>query len=268
MINAAHKILVVVVVCSTLGVLASVLALIWSMPDLPKRVITDEICLPDSSGELRCGKTVKTLLQYTQSQIDTELQELNDEYIEYVREVNDVNNKHHIELKNFVEERYFDRKPAARLVMSDNFNRKTRDAETNKPNITMVPIQKWETGRDLRDYGGFLRFGMLCNDGRIMVPVTGTYSVSSYADMSCKPGTNGRSFKHALYKYNLKENRETELVSNLQPKQNCTLRNSIEQSSFLNSIVKLTSGEEVSVKVSDNADFPNHQQNYLAVYLI
>ena len=132
----------------------------------------------------------------------------------------------------------------------------------------MVPIKEWETGRNLRDDGGFLRFGMLCNDGRIMVPVSGTYSISSYADISTKPGSNGRSFKHALFKYNIKENKETELVSNLQPKQNTTRSIANEQSSFLTSIVKLTSGEEVLVKVSDNAVFPNHEQNYLAVYLI
>ena len=142
------------------------------------------------------------------------------------------------------------------------------DAVSSQVNITMVPIKKWETGRDLRDDGGFLRFGMLCNGGRIMVPVSGTYSVSSYADVSSKPGSNGKSFKHALFKYNIKENEETELVSNLQPKQNSTLRNSNEQSSFLTSIVKLTSGEEVLVKVSNNADFPHHKQNHLAVYLI
>ena len=67
MLSTKQKILVAVVVISTLGVLASVLALISSMPDLPRTLITDEICLPDSSGSLRCGKTSKRLLQYTQS---------------------------------------------------------------------------------------------------------------------------------------------------------------------------------------------------------
>ena len=135
-------------------------------------------------------------------------------------------------------------------------------------NVTMVTIREWETGKDLRDYGGFLRFGMRFSDGRLMVPLTGTYSVSSYMDLSAKPGKNGHSLKHALYKYNIKKNKEEELVSNLQPKQNCTRKNTNEQSSFLTTIVKLTSGEELLVKVSDNADFPEHQQNYLAVYVI
>lgn len=266
------KILIVVVVSSTLGVLVSVLALIWSMPDLPTTVITDEICLPDGSDKLRCGKTVKRLLQYTQSQIETELKVLNKDYEDYVKQVNDVDNEHYAELKGFVEQGYIDRKPAARLVMKEDLSRKKREASTNaassKSNITMIPIKEWETGRDLRDDGGFLRFGMLCNDGRIMVPVTGTYCLSSYADISTKPGSNGKSFKHALYKYNIKENKETELVSNLQPKQNSTLTYLNEQSSFLTSLVKLTSGEEVLVKLSNNADLPNHVQNHLAVYLI
>ena len=66
-LGTKQKILIVVVVSSTLGVLVSVLALIWTMPDIPTTVITDEICLPDRSMALRCGKTVKRLLQYTQS---------------------------------------------------------------------------------------------------------------------------------------------------------------------------------------------------------
>ena len=60
-----QKVLVVVVVISTLCVLATVLGLVWTMPDLPKSVITDEICLPDQSGNLICGKTEERLYDYT-----------------------------------------------------------------------------------------------------------------------------------------------------------------------------------------------------------
>lgn len=264
MFNKVQKILLVAVVCSTLVVLAIVLVLIWTMPDLPKTVITDEICLPDQSGNLICKDTEQRLYEYTNTRIDAHLKQLNQEYENYVKDVNSANN---IELKNFVEERYFDRKPAARVVMSDPYRRK-RDTGLSSANSTMFTIRPWETGKDLRDYGGFLRFGMRCSDGRIMVPLTGTYAVSSYVDMSSKPGKKGQSLRHALYKYNIRENHEEELVSNLQPKQYCTRKNTNEQSSFLNTIVKLTSGEELLVKVSDNANLPEHQQNYLAVYLI
>lgn len=266
MFSRIQKVLIVVVVFATIVVLAIVLGLIWSMPDLPKNVITDEICLPENSGELDCGKTEKKLYQYTKERIDSELKTLNEEYKSYVREVNQQENL--IQLKSFIDDTYkdSDRKPAARLVMSEEKRRK-RDVNRGTHNLTMTRIQRWESGRDLRDDGGFLRFGMINNDGRIMVPVTGIYAVSSYVDMFLEPGNNGTSLRHAVYKYNLKKSSEVELVSNIKPKQNSE-KTSNEQSSFLHTIVKLTSGEEVLVKVSDNADLTEHTQNYLAVYLI
>lgn len=261
------RILLVVVAVSTPVVLAIVLVLIWSMPPLPNRVITDEICLPDQSGTLVCKKTEQRLYEYTKTQIENNIKKLQEDYVDYVKNVNDENTENHIQLKAFVDEQYFDRKPAARVVMSRP-NKAKKERIVLGSNITMVPIRSWETGKDLRDYGGFLRFGMRCSGGRLMVPVTGTYAVSSHVDMSPKPGHNGQSLRHSLYKYNIKKDHEIELVSNLQPKQICTRKNMNEQSSFLNSIVKLTSGEELLVKISNNADLPEHQQNYLTAYLI
>ena len=132
----------------------------------------------------------------------------------------------------------------------------------------MVTIRDWETGKDLREDGGFLRFGMRYSDGRLMVPLTGIYCVSSYVYMSAKPGNNSPSLKHALYKYNIKENQEEELVSNLQPKQNSRQSNTNQQGSFVITIVQLISGDGLLVKVSNNTNFPEYQQNYLAVYAI
>ena len=129
----------------------------------------------------------------------------------------------------------------------------------------MVTIRDWENNRD---YGGFLQFGMQVKDGRVMIPLTGTYTVSSHIDMLPKPGTKQKGIRHAIFKYNILENREVELVSNLQPKQNCTENNYNEQNSYLNTIVRLTSGEELSVKVSGNVDLGDRTKNYLAVYLI
>ena len=48
--------------------------------------------------------------------IDAELKVLDEKHEAYVREVSE--GKDHIQQKSFVEERYFDRKPAARIVMS------------------------------------------------------------------------------------------------------------------------------------------------------
>lgn len=129
-------------------------------------------------------------------------------------------------------------------------------------NTAMVPVKGLKPDKEL---GGFLGFGMSSNDGRIMVPFTGTYSVSSYVVMSSLPGSSGSVLRHALYKYNLKENRETEIITNTKPKQSND--NSIRQGSFLNTVVNLVSGEEVLVKLSDNAYLPDPRQNYVAVCL-
>ena len=133
---------------------------------------------------------------------------------------------------------------------------------------TMITINGWETGKALTDDGGFIRFGMQFIDGRIMVPLTGIYAVSSYVEMVPRPNTSDQSVGHAIFIYNTVESREVKLVSNQQPKQNCTWVNSNKQSSFLNTIVGLTSGEELSVKISGNVDLRESHQNYLAVYLL
>ena len=133
---------------------------------------------------------------------------------------------------------------------------------------TMVSVKNWETGKVLRDEGGFIRFGMQYSDGRIMVPLTGTYAVSSYVEMAPKPNTSEQCVRHSIFRYNVMENREVELISNQQPKQHCARVNSNEQNSFLYTIVGLTSGEELSVKLSSIVHHKEPDQNYLAVYLL
>jgi hypothetical protein len=52
-------VLLFVVVC-----LIAVLALVWTMPDLPKTVKKGEICLPSETGPLKCGSTADLLHDY------------------------------------------------------------------------------------------------------------------------------------------------------------------------------------------------------------
>ena len=82
-----------------------------------QRPISIQIYKPISNG-------LHIVLYYIFQQIETELKVLNKEYEDYVKEVNDVNNEHYAELKGFVEQGYVDRKPAARLVMKDDFSKK------------------------------------------------------------------------------------------------------------------------------------------------
>jgi hypothetical protein len=53
------SVLLFVVVC-----LIAVLALVWTMPEIPKTVKTGEICLPSETGPLKCGSTAKLLHSY------------------------------------------------------------------------------------------------------------------------------------------------------------------------------------------------------------
>ena len=64
-LNSRLKMLLLVVGASTTIGLLIVLGLLWTMPPLPKREITDEICLSDISGQLVCGKTEYRLYEYT-----------------------------------------------------------------------------------------------------------------------------------------------------------------------------------------------------------
>ena len=71
-------------------------------------------------------------LYSTLQQIETELETLNKDYEEYVKEVNDVNNEHYAELKGFVEQGYVDRRPAARMVMKEDLDPKKRGEYSEK----------------------------------------------------------------------------------------------------------------------------------------
>ena len=66
MFNTILNTLVAVVVILTLGVLVAVLVLIWDMPDRPRRVITDELCLPAETSDLVCGRPEDRLYDFTE----------------------------------------------------------------------------------------------------------------------------------------------------------------------------------------------------------
>jgi hypothetical protein len=52
------------VLLSVVACLIIVLALVWTMPEIPKTVKTGEICLPSEIGPLKCGSTADLLHGY------------------------------------------------------------------------------------------------------------------------------------------------------------------------------------------------------------
>lgn len=66
------KYVVIFVFTSIAATLATVLGLVWSMPDLPTAVSNDKVCLPDEHGTFDCGETTNLLQAYLEKVVETE----------------------------------------------------------------------------------------------------------------------------------------------------------------------------------------------------
>nr|AGI44583.1 tumor necrosis factor [Ruditapes philippinarum] len=262
--NISMFVLLLVVVC-----LMAVLALVWSMPDIPKTVKTSELCLPSEIGLLKCGSTVDLLHDYLEREIATKYDE--------VKRQNQKKQENHLKevsarLMNIYDKSFWEMKPAAKLT-----GKEQPDLRKTDSNADMVPIREWRNGRELYDTKGFIRYGIRYRNGRLVVPVDGTYFIYSNIDFfeSCNPSSGlpdikdiNKPIKHGIFKFNILEGEENELVSNVQPHTISTNRYYNSYSSYVSSLAELKAGDELSVKVSNITYIRYTRDNYFGVNLI
>lgn len=141
----------------------------------------------------------------------------------------------------------------------------------------MTPIRLWRHGRELYDTSGFARYGIRYRNGRLVVPTSGTYFIYSFLDFyeQCGPESGkpnikdaSKSIKHGMYKFNILDENETEIISNLQPH---TISSNIyfnRYSSYVSSLAELKAGDEISVKVSNITYLRYTDNNYFGLNLI
>ncbi|XP_053403065.1 tumor necrosis factor ligand superfamily member 15-like [Mercenaria mercenaria] len=177
---------------------------------------------------------------------------------------------------------FWDMKPAATLTGKSSID--TSCCGHNQINLDscdigadMVPVREWRHGRELYNTSGFEIYGIRYRNGRLIVPVDGTYFIYSYVDLfePCNPSTGmpnvkdtNKPIKHGIFKFNILDGEEMELVSNVQPHTISNNRYFKSYSSYVLSFADLKAGDELSVKVSNLTYLRHTGENYFGVHLI
>ncbi|XP_052232356.1 tumor necrosis factor ligand superfamily member 15-like [Dreissena polymorpha] len=162
-------------------------------------------------------------------------------------------------------------KPAAKLV-----------GQISNPKLEpqrkeMETVVAWFHGRDLDYTTGYMRYGVRYQNGRLIVPLTGTYNIYSFLSLTenndspeyhSVKSTNETLVKHAMYKYNVKIGEDVELASSLQTHRQSTGRNFNAFSSQISTLVQLEAGDEISVKISDITLTSYPGDNFFGLHMI
>ncbi|XP_052217020.1 uncharacterized protein LOC127834929 isoform X1 [Dreissena polymorpha] len=251
-------------------VLLSVVIMVWTMPDIQKIDGSTHICLKFDGGVLckETSSTLKSLLENEVPQVYTETAE---------QDASDTkkyfNDTVQIELKNDYLASIPDMKPAAKIV--GLLTNKMTGLETKKSG-EMETVVSWFNGRDLDYTTGFMRFGVRYQNGRLIVPLTGTYNIYSFLILTedidpseiKNENTNGKLVIHAMYKYNVKLGHDVELASSVQTRRQATHRNFNAFNSYISTLVNLEAGDEISVKISDISLTSYPGDNFFGLHMI
>ncbi|XP_060585896.1 tumor necrosis factor ligand superfamily member 15-like [Ruditapes philippinarum] len=263
------KISVIVVLLCIVICLTLVLALVWSMPDLPTTEQRNQICLSSEFGPLKCGKTSDMLADYLGKTIGKQYDEAKRKHEEKQQAYLSENSAR---LMNIYDKHFWEMKPAAKLTGKEQPPLREIDIGAD-----MVPIREWCNGRELYDTKGFIRLGIRYRNGRLVVPVDGTYFIYSNLDFfeESNPSSGlpdikdiNKPIKHGIFKFNILEGEEKELVSNVQPHTISTNRYYNSYNSYVSSLAELKAGDELSVKVSNISYIRYTKDNYFGVNLI
>ncbi|KAH3814557.1 uncharacterized protein LOC127836354 isoform X2 [Dreissena polymorpha] len=180
-----------------------------------------------------------------------------------------------IELKNDYLASIPDMKPAAKLVGLITY-KQTGSVTMNYTPNKMETVVAWFNGRDLDYTTGFMRYGMRYQNGRLIVPLTGTYNIYSFLSLTENNDTpedraqhaNATLVKHAMYKYNVKLGEDVEIASSIQTHRQSANRNFNAFSSHISTLVQLEAGDEISVKISDISLTTYPGDNFFGIHMV
>ncbi|XP_045200685.1 tumor necrosis factor ligand superfamily member 15-like [Mercenaria mercenaria] len=263
------KFTVIFVLVSVVVCLSVVLALVVTMPDLQSTVRNYQTCLPSEFGTLKCGSTASLLHEYLERTIAKKFDEIKQEDEKRQQEYLD---KNRVRLMSIYDKAFWEMKPAAKLT-----GKEQPDARKSDIGADMIPVREWRHGRELYDTSGFERYGIRYRNGRLVVPVDGTYFIYSSVDLfeSCNPSTGKpnvndttKPIKHGIFKFNILDGEEMELVSNVQPHTISSNRYFNSYSSYVSSLAQLKAGDELSIKVSNITYLKYTRDNYFGVNMI
>ncbi|KAH3814533.1 hypothetical protein DPMN_143035 [Dreissena polymorpha] len=244
------------------------------MPDIKPVDGNTNICLK-SNGEVKCTETAATLKHLLEKEIAIVYERTVSQDASDTKTYFDENVK--IELKNDYLASIPEMKPAAKLVGQQSSKHTGTDTTRDNPD-DMKTVLSWFSGRDLDYTTGFMRYGMRYQNGRLIVPLTGTYNIYSFLSLTenndspevrnGNGNANNTLVKHAMYKYNVKLAHDVELASSVQTHRLSTNRNFNAFSSQISTLVQLEAGDEISVKISNIALMSYPGDNFFGVHMI
>lgn len=138
----------------------------------------------------------------------------------------------------------------------------------------MTTVTSWRTGRDLYLFNGFLRNGMQFQNGRLIVPFSGEYFVSSYVELYelCKePNSTDlekQEIKHALFKFSMEKGTDTEIAAKTYSRMVPSNGMFVYYASYISIFDHLNAGDEVSVRVSDISLLKYPDENVFGVNML
>ncbi|XP_053388881.1 uncharacterized protein LOC123554533 isoform X1 [Mercenaria mercenaria] len=283
------KLPVIAVLVSVFVCLVTVLALLWTMPELPTAMGQDQICLPNKAGYLNCGFTADLLHDYLERVVTKVYDEIDTHEQTRRRET-----------CKKAKRQCGNMKPAAKLTgtkQTGTLNKRDIDVDMNPATVKhhdrklydnsgfenndiesdMTTVREWRHGKELYETSGLDGNGIRYRNGRLVVPVDGTYFVHSFFELlePCDPSTGRpnvkdptKPIKHGVFKFNIFDKEEIEVVSNVQPHAVSQSNHFNLYNSYVSSLVELKAGDELSVKISNITYLKYTPDNYFGVHLI
>ncbi|WAR27685.1 hypothetical protein MAR_013389 [Mya arenaria] len=230
-----------------------VLCIVWTMPDIKQIHADKEICLQKNDKNIKCGETTSLLHGVFEKEIASSFAAATkQEKIQTEKYIEDAL-KHDVQLMTDYKNSLWDMKPSAKLVG----NREGQ--EDVQGNNAMATVTSWRHDKDLYYTTGFQRYGVRFQNGRLIVPVSGTYYIYSFLGLTERrltdegvpvKSSSTNEIKHALHKYNVLETDDIEIASNLQSRKNATRGYFNYYASQIATLAKLRAGDEISVAVN------------------
>ena len=141
----------------------------------------------------------------------------------------------------------------------------------------MDTITAWLSGSSLHSRTGYIRHGVQYNNGRLIVPVKGTYLIHSYLELyenyrqlnkTITLHGNWNTIKHATYSYNVVDGMETELVNTTYSRGMSSNGRFNYIASYIPTLVELRACDEVSVKISNMSLLKSPDENLFGINLV
>ncbi|WAR12317.1 hypothetical protein MAR_026497 [Mya arenaria] len=244
-----------------LTVIISVIAIILSMPDVETIDGNKEICFKAENGEIECGPTVDKIHLLFETELPVIYNDLlkkeKEDTVKYIKEQD-------IQLQNPFEAQ-LEMKPSARLVGA-------RDIKQSSDDAAMTTVRSWRHDKDLHYTDGFQRYGIRYQNGRMIVPLSGTYSVHSF--LTLRERINGElaeqqvaPIRHSMYRFNVLSSDE-EIGSCIQSRKNSSIGSYNYYSSQVSTVLRLNAGDEISVKINDVSLVDKPEENFFGVNMI